>query len=147
MGTRRARCGHPVSTAAGPADGDGWPGRGLGLPPSGPGSVGRAGRRVAALVLDWLAALLVSRAFFDAEPFVTLGLFALVQWLFVATAGSSPGHRVLGLRVVRLDGRPPGPALAAARAVLLALALPPLLADRDQRGLHDRAPGTVLVRR
>ena len=136
-----------MSAAGGPASSAAWPGRGLGLPPSGPGSVARLGRRVAALVVDWLAAVLVSRAFFDAEPFVTLGLFALVQWLFVATTGSSPGHRVLGMRVVRLDGRPPGPALAAARAVMLALALPPLIADRDQRGLHDRAPGTVLVRR
>jgi len=125
----------------------GWPGRALGLPASGPGSVARLGRRVAALVLDWLSALVVSRAAFDGDPFVTLGLFALVQWLMVATAGSSPGHLLLGMRVVRLDGGLPGPALAAARALLIALALPPLLADRDQRGLHDRLPGTVLVRR
>ena len=136
-----------MSTAAEPAGDAGWPGRRLGLPPSGAGSVARLGRRVVALVLDWLAAVVVSRAFFDGDPFVTLAVFALVQWLLVGSAGSSPGHRLLGLRVARLDGRPPGLALAAARALLLALALPPLIADRDQRGLHDRAPGTVLLRR
>ncbi len=133
-----------MSTADPPG---GWPGRGVGLPPVGAGSVGRLGRRVVALAVDWFAALLVSRAFFDADPFVTLVIFAVVQWVFVAALGSSPGHRLVGLQVVRTTGDPPGPALSAARAVLLSLALPPLLADRDQRGLHDRLPGTVLVRR
>ena len=36
---------------------------------------------------------------------------------------------------------------AVVRALLIALAVPPVLADEDQRGLHDRAAGTVLVRR
>ena len=128
-------------------DGASWRGQDLGLPREGPGSLARLGRRVVALFLDWLAAMLVSRAFFDAEPFATLVVFTAVQWLAVATAGASPGHALLGMRVVRPDGRPPGPALAAARAVLIALAVPPLVVDRDQRGLHDRLPETLLVRR
>ena len=32
------------------------------------------------------------------------------------------------------------------RTVLLCLAIPALIWDRDQRGLHDRGAGTVLVR-
>jgi hypothetical protein len=32
------------------------------------------------------------------------------------------------------------------RTVLLCLAIPPLIFDRDQRGLHDRLAGTMLVR-
>jgi hypothetical protein len=35
---------------------------------------------------------------------------------------------------------------SAARAVLLSLAVPALIWDRDQRGLHDRFLGTVLLR-
>jgi hypothetical protein len=33
------------------------------------------------------------------------------------------------------------------RTVLLCLLIPAFITDRDQRGLHDRAAGTVLVRR
>jgi hypothetical protein len=35
----------------------------------------------------------------------------------------------------------------AVRTVLLCLAVPALIWDRDQRGLHDKAAQTVLVRR
>ncbi len=66
--------------------------------------------------------------------------------LLVGTAGNTVGHRVMGLRVARLDGGAPGVLRASVRAVLLVLAIPPLIWDRDQRGLHDKAAGTVLVR-
>ena len=42
---------------------------------------------------------------------------------------------------------PAGPLRAAGRAVLLGLAVPALIFDADQRGLHDRAVGTVVARR
>jgi hypothetical protein len=32
------------------------------------------------------------------------------------------------------------------RSLLLCLGVPALIWDRDQRGVHDRVPGTVLVR-
>ena len=132
--------------AATSAAGD-HPGRRLGLPAAGPGSVARFGRRLVALCLDWGLALLVSRGLLHGDEWATLGVFALVQLAFVATLGGSPGHLALGLRVVRLDdGGPAGPVRALARAVLLSLAVPPLVWDRDQRGLHDRFVGTVLVR-
>jgi len=35
----------------------------------------------------------------------------------------------------------------ALRTVLLCLAVPAVIWDTDQRGLHDRLSGTVLVRR
>jgi uncharacterized RDD family membrane protein YckC len=47
--------------------------------------------------------------------------------------------------VVRLDGRPPGLWRAALRTALLLLLVPALVWDRDGRGLHDKAAGTVLV--
>ena len=56
------------------------------------------------------------------------------------------GHRLLGLKVVRLDGSDAGPVRGTVRSVLLSLAVPALVWDRDQRGLHDRFVGTVLRR-
>jgi hypothetical protein len=47
---------------------------------------------------------------------------------------------------VRLDGTDAGLVRGAVRSVLLSLAVPALVWDRDQRGLHDRFVGTVLRR-
>lgn len=132
--------------AATRVEGD-YPGRRLGVPQTGPGSVARFGRRTVALGVDWALALLVSRGLLGGDPWATLGIFALVQSAFVGTLGGSPGHLALRLRVVRMrDGGPAGPLRALARAVLLSLAVPPLVWDRDQRGLHDRFAGTLLLR-
>jgi uncharacterized RDD family membrane protein YckC len=125
---------------------DDYPGRRLGLPQSGPGSVARFGRRLVALFVDWGLSLLVARGLLDGQEWTTLGVFALEQVLLVATLGGSLGHLLLGLRVVRLDGTAAGPARALGRAVLLSLAVPALIWDRDQRGMHDRFMGTVLRR-
>ena len=66
--------------------------------------------------------------------------------LAVGFMGHSVGHLVLGMQVQTLDGRPIGFARAFVRTVLLALVIPALIMDRDQRGLNDRLIGTVLVR-
>ncbi len=124
-----------------------YPGRRLGLPAQGPGSIAGAGRRLAAVTLDWLGSLLVSNAFLDGNPWATLGVFASLHVLTVGTVGSSPGHLLLGMRVERLGGGWAGPVPAIVRTALLCLAVPALIFDADQRGLHDRVPGTVLVRR
>lgn len=124
-----------------------WPGQRLGLPAGGPGSVGRPGRRVVALVLDWAASSLVSVAFFAHDPWATLAVFTAEQVLLVGTLGAGFGHVLVGLRVRRLDGSLPGPWKALVRAVLLAVVIPAVVHDADQRGLHDRAAGTVLLRR
>ncbi len=123
-----------------------YPGRRLGLPEEGPGSVARFGRRLLALCLDWALALLVARGLFGGNEWATLGVFAVGQAAFVGTVGASLGHLALGLRVVRLDGSAAGPLRALGRAALLALAVPALVWDRDQRGLHDRFMSTVLRR-
>lgn len=137
-------------------DGTAWeyPGQRLGLPQEGPGSVARLGRRVLALVIDWFAALLLVRLFLPhldygtpASSFATLGIFAAEVALFTWLAGSSFGQRLLGLQVARMDGRgKPGLLRALGRTALLCAVIPPLVWDRDQRGLHDRLVGTVLLR-
>lgn len=115
-----------------------------------------------ALTVDWLVATLVAVAFFQpsapsvfelvsqlptwAQPAV----FAVMNVLFVSTVGSTIGHRLLGLQV-RVVGPEPigavGFARGAVRTVLLCLVIPAVVWDADGRGLHDRAAGTVIVRR
>jgi len=138
--------------ASAPADpaANRWPGERLGLPEHGPRSVGRLGRRAIAIVIDWAVASLLSWAFFPThlgtDPFITLGIFAALQYLFLVVANGSLGHLVVRLRVVPMAGGYLGFWRPAARTVLLCLAIPALIWDRDQRGLHDKAAGTVLVR-
>lgn len=124
-----------------------WPGRGLGLPESGPSSIARVVRRIAALAIDWGAAILVSVAFFSYEALATLAVFAVVQVVFLLTINASPGHLILGMRVVPVRGGYLGIWRPFARTALLCLVVPAVIWDRDQRGMHDRLAGTVLVRR
>ena len=126
---------------------DEWPGKRLGRPQRGSGAVARVGRRLVAIVVDWGLAMLVSSAFLDGNPWGTLAVFGAVQVVLVGTVGFSPGHGLLGMRVEQLHGGWVGPVRALVRSALLCLAVPALIWDRDQRGMHDRAAGTVLVRR
>lgn len=124
-----------------------YPGERLGLPESGSGSIARAGRRILAIVLDWGVALLISNFAFGGDSWATLAIFAAEQMLLVGTLGYSIGHRVAGIHVLRLGGGPAGPLAAVVRSVLLCLVIPAVIFDPDQRGLHDKAMNTVLVRR
>lgn len=131
-----------------PPPGDGrWPGRRLGRPSDGPGSVARPGRRVGAIIIDWALCAVISAAFFDYNGFATLGIFALEQILLVGTLGYSIGHRILRLQVQSLSGAPAGLGSAIVRTLLLCLVVPAVVFDEDQRGLHDRAARTIIVRR
>ncbi|MFL6099743.1 MAG: RDD family protein [Actinomycetales bacterium] len=131
------------------------PGTRLGLPAEGAGSVAGVGRRALAIVVDFFLCELIAtlfgfrfgRATGDVRDFVPLMVFAVENLLLVGSVGSTVGHRLLGLRVVRVDGHGlPGPVRALVRSVLLCLVVPAVIWDRDQRGLHDRFAGTVLVR-
>jgi len=124
-----------------------WAGKRLGLPESGPGSLAKMGRRIAALVIDWSLALLVSRAFFNSDNTATLTFFMLEQWLLVATTGNSFGHLIAGIRVRKLDGSHVGIVSSLLRIGLILLVIPATIWDSDNRGLHDKAAKTVLVRR
>ncbi len=124
-----------------------WPGRRLGLPEAGRGSIARLSRRVPALAIDWGLSVLISIAFFGYDSLATLLIFVVTQTIFVLTAGSSIGHLVFGLRVVGVTGGPIGVWRPSARALLIAIVVPAVIWDSDQRGMHDRLIGTVLVRR
>ena len=123
-----------------------YPGERLGFPESGPGSMARAGRRILAIIIDWTIALLISNVFLSGNSMATLAVFAVEQILLIGTLGYSIGHRAMGIHVVKPDGSAAGPLAALVRTVLLCLVIPAVIFDPDQRGLHDKAMNTVLVR-
>ncbi len=124
-----------------------WAGKRLGLPEDGPGSLAKMGRRSLALALDWAIALMVSGAFFGGDNTATLSFFMLEQWLLVATLGNSFGHLVAGIKVQKLDGSHVGIVSSLVRIGLILLVIPAVIWDADNRGLHDKAAKTILVRR
>jgi len=125
-----------------------YPGERLGRPATGPGSIALPGRRLAGIAVDWLLAWLVARAFLgDLQGWGPLLVLFMEHTLLIGTAGYSVGHRAAGLVVEQVTGGPAEVLRAAARSLLLCLAVPPLIWDRDQRGLHDKLAGTAVVRR
>lgn len=123
-----------------------YPGERIGLPATGPGSIARLGRRVGALAIDWACAVVISVAFFQYDPLATTVIFAIVQILFIPTIGGSPGHRLVGMRLMQVNGSWVGLWRPIVRTALLVLVIPAVIWDPDQRGLHDKAAATVLVR-
>lgn len=130
-----------------------YPGQRLGLPERGPGSIGRFGRRLVGLLVDWTLAQVLALLVFHvgwgqtgAASFVPLGVFAAVNLLLVGTLGYTVGHRVVGLGVVSMSGGRPTALQALIRTSLLCLAIPALIWDRDGRGMHDKAASTLVMR-
>jgi uncharacterized RDD family membrane protein YckC len=109
--------------------------------------VARLGRRIGAILIDWALASAVGYAFFGGDGFAILLAFAVLQYIFIVTASGSIGHLILGMRVVPVRPAWIGLWKPLVRTVLLCLLIPAVVWNRDQRGLHDLIPGTVLVRR
>lgn len=127
------------------------------MPQTGTGSIARPGRRIGALLIDYLAATIIATGFLGYDQFALpseagltmfapMAVFAVLQMLFIPTAGGSPGHRILGMRLVRLDGGWVGIWRPIVRTLLLIIVIPAVVFDADQRGLHDKATGLVLIR-
>jgi uncharacterized RDD family membrane protein YckC len=134
-------------------DPDDYPGQRLGMPERGPGSLARFPRRAVAITVDWLICTVIATGLMHYRlgetgvgPFKPLAVFVLMNLLLVGTLGSTIGQRLLGMRVVRMDGASAGPLPAAIRTLLLAVVIPAVVWDRDTRGFHDKLAGTVVVR-
>ncbi|GAA2901970.1 RDD family protein [Streptomyces mexicanus] len=129
----------------------GYRGERLGLPEHGPGSIARPGRRLGAIAVDWCLCMLIAyglitHGYQQATGNWALLIFFVLGVLTVGTIGCTPGKRLFGLRVVALRTGGVQPWRALLRTVLLCIAVPALIWDRDGRGLHDRLAGTVEVR-
>ena len=138
-----------------PDSGDGYPGERLGLPEDGPGSIARFGRRLGALLVDWLIAygLAGLATSLGLLPLSALSTAVLVIWLLLGAVSVrlfsfTPGQLALGLKVISADHRAHvGIGRALGRGVLVALVIPALFTDADHRGLQDLATRTAVVRR
>ena len=113
------------------------------------------GRRVLALLIDWLiayglAALGMSLGWWSTAMLSTavLGIWFVLGAVSVRLFSFTPGQLALGLMVVSVDNRQHiGIGRAAVRGLLVALVVPPLFADSDGRGIQDRLTNTAVVRR
>jgi hypothetical protein len=122
-----------------------YPGQHLGLPERGPGSVASMPRRILALFIDWLLSMVIAY-WLTRSQFWTIAVFAVEVYILTALGGSTVGKRLVGIRAVRIGGGPIGFGWALVRTAILLTVVPPLLTDRDLRGLHDRASNTIVVR-
>ena len=125
---------------------------------TGPSSVAPMGRRLAALIIDWVLCYLIASsivrhnvftvtdAHYQDAQLLALLLFVVEVYLLTAISGLTVGKRLLGLRTIRTDGSSPGFRWAALRTLLLVCVIPACLSDRDLRGQHDRAADTIVVR-
>ncbi len=122
-----------------------YPGQRFGLPERGPMSVAPMGRRMVALLVDWLLSMLIAY-WLTGSQFWTIAVFAVEAYLLTAMTGCTVGKRLLGIRVMRTGGGPVGFRWSLVRTAILLTVVPPLLSDRDLRGLHDRASDSIVVR-
>jgi uncharacterized RDD family membrane protein YckC len=108
------------------------------------------GRRIAALLVDWVLCSLVGSLVVDSlrtNPWPPLGVLVLAHAFFVGLFGQTPGMALARIRGVSItDGGVIGIPRAFLRAVLLALAVPAMITDGDGRGLHDRAARSMMLR-
>nr|WP_283251556.1 RDD family protein [Aeromicrobium duanguangcaii] len=115
------------------------------------------GRRIVALLIDWVIASLSAVALFGSagvqfppagirDQLIINGVFVLEVSILLGLVGFSIGKRVMGLRLINPDGRPIGIPRAVLRTVLLSFVIPAIIMTEDKRGLHDLAAGSKVVR-
>jgi uncharacterized RDD family membrane protein YckC len=103
------------------------------------------GRRLGALFIDWVLCVIISNGLLRSQ-YWTLAFFGAGTYLAMVLTGTTIGKRILGMRVARLDGKRIGVGWGLVRTILLLAVVPPLIIDRDRRGLHDKAANTIVVR-
>lgn len=112
-------------------------------------------RRMLALLVDWIASILVVVVFVGWDTYAEPGsaaqiwvllVFVVENAVFTATVGGSFGKMATRLRVIRVaDGGQVDLLRSFARSILIALVIPPLVFRPDGRGLHDVLAGSATV--
>ncbi len=116
------------------------------------------GRRVLGITIDWLAAYAITLGFFAGRgDFLersrgiggsVLLVMALQYLILVSLGGSSFGHRLVGLKVVRFsDGGAATPVQVLIRTVLMVIIVTAITFDENGRGVNERLSNTVLIKR
>ncbi len=113
------------------------------------------GRRMSALMVDWLASYFIVAASAGGigqmapnRSWSVLALFFAEIAILSALQGASLGHRIFGITIIRFaDGGAITPVQALIRSALLITVIFAITFDENGRGLHERFSGTVLTRR
>ena len=112
------------------------------------------GRRMAALMVDWLACYFIVAASAGGigqmapnRSWTVLALFFAEIAILSALQGATLGHRIFGVKIIRFaDGGAITPIQALIRSALLVTVIFAITFDENGRGLHERFSGTVLTR-
>ena len=112
------------------------------------------GRRMSALMVDWLACYFIVAATTGGigkmapnRSWLVLALFFAEVAILSALQGASLGHRIFGIKIIRFaDGGMVTPLQALIRSALLITVIFAITFDENGRGLHERLSGTVLTR-
>jgi uncharacterized RDD family membrane protein YckC len=110
------------------------------------------GRRMLGLLIDWGMSYAIAVGFFAEIGDFSTGTVILIiyftQYLvFASLGGATPGHRIVGLKIVRFsDGQMPTPLQALIRSVLLILIVTAITFDQNGRGVNERLSDTVLIK-
>jgi uncharacterized RDD family membrane protein YckC len=111
------------------------------------------GRRLAALMIDWIVATFTTGLLFPifasslAPSLTRLVVFVIEVGLMTALTGASIGQKILGIRVVTYpDQLFLTPSKAFLRTVLIALVIPAIVIDSENRGLHDRFTRSQVIK-
>ena len=116
------------------------------------------GRRMLGITIDWIAAYAVTLGFFSGGGSLlersrgiggtVLIVLALEYLILVSLGGSSFGHRIVGLKVVRFsDGGAVTPVQALIRTALMVIIITAITFDENGRGVNERLSNSVLVKR
>lgn len=112
------------------------------------------GRRMSALMVDWLACYFIVAASAGGigkmapnRSWTVLALFFAEIAILSALQGATLGHRIFGIKIIRFsDGGAITPVQALIRSALLITVVFAITFDENGRGLHERLSGTVLTR-
>ena len=112
------------------------------------------GRRMSALMVDWLACYFIVAASAGGlgkmapnRSWTVLALFFAEVAILSALQGASLGHRIFGIKIIRFtDGGAITPVQALIRSALLVTVLFAITFDENGRGMHERFSGSVLTR-
>ncbi|MFM1952628.1 MAG: hypothetical protein RJA33_1422 [Actinomycetota bacterium] len=116
------------------------------------------GRRMLGITIDWLAAYAITLGFFSGGGSLlersrgvggtVLIVLALEYLTLVTLGGSSFGHRIVGLKVVRFsDGGAVTPLQALIRTALMIIIITAITFDENGRGVNERLSNSVLIKR
>lgn len=111
---------------------------------------------MAALLIDWLTSYAIALGFFSGGGSLierapnarlpVLVIFFLQITILITLTGSSFGHRLMKMKVVRFsDGGPVGLPQVLLRTTLVCLVITAITFDDNGRGVHERLSNTKLI--